>query len=401
MSRSTDTHGGSRRRRLWELDTHAHCPVIGVCLPIAAIRRLVGKACGGQAIADDYELHCGVIAECRLRTPLAEHVQKALDTRYALALQRATRLKTDAELAAWWHEQATGCELPGAFWAVLTHSRCTPALEHRVLGEVHMLQHQVGVATRAERGRLDTLVDENGVLARLLAEAQARAAQQAAQHARDHDELQRVVVRLRAEALLRTTESQGLREELRKLQAVAPSLPARLALVAQNRELLARVQDLQHRSTQLEDRLLRLHDPARRHAQASVAPVASDQGRAAVAEPSPPVQAERAVLCVGGRTASVPAYRRLIEGTGNRFLHHDGGEEDSAARLDATLAAADLVICQTGCISHDAYWRVKDHCRRTGKRCVFVGTPSRHALAQALASIDGRRSDAPPQDTIG
>jgi hypothetical protein len=80
----------------------------------------------------------------------------------------------------------------------------------------------------------------------------------------------------------------------------------------------------------------------------------------------------------------VPVYRQLIERTGGRFLHHDGGEEDSAAKLDSTLAAADLVICQTGCISHDAYWRVKDHCKRTGKRCLFVDTPSRAGLERAL-----------------
>lgn len=82
--------------------------------------------------------------------------------------------------------------------------------------------------------------------------------------------------------------------------------------------------------------------------------------------------AQRAVLCVGGRTASVPVYRRLIESQGARFLHHDGGDEHSAGQLESTLAAADLVICQAGCVSHNAYWRVKDHCRRTGKRCVFV-----------------------------
>jgi hypothetical protein len=52
-----------------------------------------------------------------------------------------------------------------------------------------------------------------------------------------------------------------------------------------------------------------------------------------------------------------------------------------------TLAAADLVICQTGCISHDAYWRVKDHCKRTGKRCVFVENPSRSGLQRALLSL--------------
>ncbi|MFY9511724.1 MAG: DUF2325 domain-containing protein, partial [Rubrivivax sp.] len=96
---------------------------------------------------------------------------------------------------------------------------------------------------------------------------------------------------------------------------------------------------------------------------------------------------DRAVLCVGGRPASVPVYRQLIEGTGGRFLHHDGGSEDNPARLDATLAAADLVICQTGCISHDAYWRVKDHCKRTGKRCVFVDSPSGAGLKRALLSL--------------
>ena len=43
--------------------------------------------------------------------------------------------------------------------------------------------------------------------------------------------------------------------------------------------------------------------------------------------------------------------------------------------LDASLAAADLVICQTGCLSHGQYWRVQDHCKRTGKTCVLVEQP--------------------------
>jgi hypothetical protein len=48
--------------------------------------------------------------------------------------------------------------------------------------------------------------------------------------------------------------------------------------------------------------------------------------------------------------------------------------EDRLA-MEASLAAADLVICQVGCVSHDAYWRVQDHCRRTGKQCVLVDQP--------------------------
>jgi hypothetical protein len=66
---------------------------------------------------------------------------------------------------------------------------------------------------------------------------------------------------------------------------------------------------------------------------------------------------------------------------------HDGGEEHSASQLESTLAAADLVICQAGCVSHNAYWRVKDPCKRNGKRCVFVETPRSAALARALADV--------------
>ena len=68
-------------------------------------------------------------------------------------------------------------------------------------------------------------------------------------------------------------------------------------------------------------------------------------------------------------------------------------EEENAQRLEATLAAADLVICQTGCISHGAYWRVKAHCKRLGKPCLFVESPSKSALARALQDAGVAESD--------
>ena len=39
---------------------------------------------------------------------------------------------------------------------------------------------------------------------------------------------------------------------------------------------------------------------------------------------------------------------------------------------EASLQADDMVIFQTGCLSHSEYWRVQDHCKRTGKTCVLV-----------------------------
>ncbi|MBT9486100.1 MAG: DUF2325 domain-containing protein [Rubrivivax sp.] len=383
---------GSRRRRLWELEAHAHCSVVGVCLPIQALRRLVNKLVGGPAVADDYALHCGVIAECRVRTPVAEAVQKELDRRCALALQQARVLKTTDALAAWWQAGAAGSapgrDLPGSFWATLTHPRCTAELQQQVLGEVHMLQHQVGMATRVELGRFEALIDENAVLGRELAEAQQRATRQATEAARRCDALAQQNLRSRAELITRTTELAGLSERLVALEAAVPELASRYALGQDNRQLSERVHALQRsllQARQEADRQQRRAEEAEARA-ARVATLPANPE--ADAEPDAPLPQlmDRAVLCVGGRAASVPVYRQLIERTGGRFLHHDGGEEDNSARLETTLAAADLVICQTGCISHDAYWRVKDHCKRTGKRCLFVETPSQSALTRALAN---------------
>ena len=81
---------------------------------------------------------------------------------------------------------------------------------------------------------------------------------------------------------------------------------------------------------------------------------------------------EKSVLCVGQDEPATIVAQHAIEKAGGHFLYHGGrGREDEAA-LEASLTAAEMVICQTGCVSRDAYWRVQDHCKRTGKKCVLV-----------------------------
>ena len=61
--------------------------------------------------------------------------------------------------------------------------------------------------------------------------------------------------------------------------------------------------------------------------------------------------------------------------------------------LEASLVAADLVICQTGCLSHGAYWRVQDHCRRTGKQCVLVAQPDAAKVVRVHRSASVTSAD--------
>lgn len=378
---------GSRRRRLWELDGHAYCPVIGVCLPLPQLRRLAEKTLGKLGQYSDYEVHCTVVTECRRRSPLSEALHRELEHRYALVLRAAQQLKSTDALSAWWQDCRAGADWAGALWAALTHPRCGSELEQRILGEVHMLQHQVGMATRADLNRLEALLDENAILARELASVQTRCQQQASHHNGRLEQQQAETLRLRAELVHAQTRLHQQGEELAQHQASAPGLAARLELTRQNRLLEEELQTAK-----------RLLQQTRREAQQQRERAEALQARLDTTRHDPvPCQAmpagapdldKRSVLCVGGRTASVPIYRQMIEHTGARFLHHDGGTEDNSNLLDATLAAADLVICQSGCISHNAYWRVKDHCKRTGKQCVFIETPSRSALERALSGLD-------------
>lgn len=401
---------GSRRRRLWELPSQALCPVIGVCLPMPLLRRRMGRLPGIKPRANDYELHCLAIDACGQRSDVAELLQRELDQRFIRTLRLAAACKTTLALAAWWAAAAQGQPLregeppldtAACFWATLTHARCEHSLQEQVLRDIHMLQHQVGAANRADLGRLEALADENAVLAAELARVQQRSQRVLQERAAAQERQAAELVQLRAQLLGRDTLLASLREDMQALAAAAPGLRHRQEQAEQIRHQLRRIQDLERALLRARQDAARA-EQRQRESQAELQRLQTatqlEAEMVSTLQPpgAPPNFGERAVLCVGGRPSVVPIYRQLIEGTGGRFLHHDGGEEDAVAKLDASLAAADLVICQTGCISHDAYWRVKDHCKRHGKRCVFVDKPSGSSLARALDQLTEPAVQPPP-----
>lgn len=367
---------GSRRRRLWELGTHAHCPVVGVCLPLDTVRKLAQRQLRLQGDEDDYTLHCALVTAAARRAPLAETLQRELEQRHRLAVQQAARCKTGDALQLWWRAQAAAGQMAGPLWATLTHAACSEALEMQVLAQVHMLQHQVGAAQRVDWQRHQELRVEHQALMRAYADAQQRSTRWLQERQRERDAWERERLQAEAARVQAQTRLALAEQQLQHWQAATPDLPSRLALQQRVAEQTERAQTLQRELNRLQAAL----------AAAAAAPLPTEP----VAPPAPvlatPMSLQRrTVLCVGGRAAVLPQYRQAVEHQGGQFLHHDGGLEQRLQQLDPQLAAADLVICQTGCISHDAYWRVKDHCKRHGKPCRFVESPSRAAFERALA----------------
>lgn len=402
----------ARRRRIWDLPHTCHCPLVGVGLPLGVLRKIVTKAVGGKVLADDYEVHVGAVSECGHRNKLSEAVQKELERRYAVVIQRFRNARDPAALEALWVAAVASGDVPGPFWAGLSHPHCTLELQERMCRDLHMIQHQAGAATRADISRLQELEQANAAQERELARLQQRStAWQAERHAEQEQHASALML-LRAQLVGRDSVIASQRQQLEELHATIPGLATRERLARQLADTEQRVHELrtetiaarharlealEARAT-LERQLAEARSAlAAAEARAATQPSLATQAAAIAATGGPAVLAgttvqritlhgvlaER-VLCVGGRAGSVAGYRAVIEETGAEFLHHDGGLEDNVARLESSMAAADLVICQTACISHSAYWRVKDFCKRHQKRCIFVDNPSVTTLQRAL-----------------
>lgn len=380
----------SRRRRLWELNHNALCPVIGSCFDLSELRKWTVRLLGLPSAVSDFEIHVSAVRACEKRTALAKRLQVALERRFVLEVQRFRDAKSADDVRSLWRDAVARGEIAGALWAAFTHPATDDELSQALYAEIHMLQHQVGAAQRADIRRLHAAQHENGILAGKLAELQER--QQAMRAERDRE-----LHELRGELA-------ATRSKTAAFEAAAAASPAELCAL---RELVkvgcanfvsaerVRVQRLEGeradalaRVAQLEAELRELRLDMRRAeleleralANRSALPAAVDDAEVAALE-------GRAVACVGGRSGLTDRYRQLVECQGGRWLHHDGGEEDSLARLEPVISAADAVICQAGCISHSAYWRVKEFCRRTGKPCVYVKTPSITAFLRGLDAI--------------
>ncbi|MDN4035537.1 DUF2325 domain-containing protein [Massilia sp. YIM B02443] len=371
-----DTRQSSRRRRVWELSHACHCPLIGVGLPLNGLRKLVEKVTGGRVLHDDYDIHVGTVSECALRTPVAEAVQKELERRYVQHIQRFRAARTAEQVEALWTAAVTAGDVAGAFWAGLTHPRCTVSLEEKMCRDIHMVQHQAGACARADINKFNAVVRDNARLERETTRLQERCNALTQEKQLESERQDALLMSARTALIAKDAEVAQLRAELARLQAAVPELDTRERLAERVAQMELREQSLR---AQLAELKTARPAPAPAPAAAAVIEIVPEP-----VSPAPVRLENRAVLCVGGRSSSIPVYRTMIERVGAQFAHHDGGLEDSSSQLDASLAAADLVICQTGCISHSAYWRVKDHCKRHGKRCVFVDNPSMSSLVRGL-----------------
>lgn len=364
----SDSPAGSRRRKLWALPADFHWPLIGACFTSDELRRLVGKALSCATMSSDFVLHIMVAEACGSRSSLAELIQKQLDQRHAAQIRAfADARDHDALKSLWVAALREGTQIPGALWASWTHPACDALLEQAIHGDIHMVQLRLAHGEHQRAIALDKLQAEHRQLTRALEAARADAQRQRAARTHESRALQGEIEALRGALAGRDAEIVRLTQQLHSRQNNNVSQSDRHTIAWRAELAESRFADLQASHADLETELDRLRLALER------APARAIEMQQPA--PTPASLAGKCVLCVGGRSGAIDSYRQVVEERGGRFLHHDGGQEESPHRINAVLTAADLVICQAGCISHNAYWRVKAQCKRSGKPCLFVKNP--------------------------
>ena len=370
-----------RRTSIWDMHASVHCSIIGTCLSSAELRRLMIKlGVHGADTADDHDLHKQGVTLAGRPQGGGKLIQKALDRRHEAAIKQAAKAKDEAALRGLWDDAVKRGDIPGAYWAVLSHPAATDALMRRVFGDVHMLSHMVGAANRADIRRLRQLEEENAALSAKLDAQQCQ---------------------LRDGFTARDEKIRLLNEALSRALAQAPAAAANEgdgdALIDIDRRLSREVAHRERLETRLETataaqsqaerarvEAARECESLRRELALAEAQIAGWLGEETSAAPD---LAGAQVLYVGGRAHQVPQLKALVERAGGTFLHHDGGIEHSMALLPGLISRADCTTFPIDCISHDAMGMVKRQCRLAAKPFVPLRTSSLACLLGGLAAV--------------
>jgi hypothetical protein len=378
-----------RRTKIWEFGTNLHCSVIGTCLSTAELRHVLIKlGLKEAATATEHEVHASGVLIAGKRQGGAKLLHKALDRRHRVAISQFERAKSAGEVRALWQEAVQRGEIPGAYWAALTHPETNDALVREIFSEVHMLSHLVGAANRADIRRLRQLEAEKTELD--------------AKVARQQQQLRDAVV----------SRDATIRELRRMLEERIPGDGERAAECLPNPDgevWMTLAADLKRRLVTAESRRDRAEQQLEecRSALAAnrAACVEAEQRERELRQELEAIEASLAVadevdittgetirrlnvtlLYVGGRQAQIGHLRTLAERSGAVFLHHDGGVEERGGLLPGLVSRADAVMFPVDCISYAAMSLVKRLCRQTDKPFV----PLRSAgLAPFCAALNG------------
>jgi len=371
-----------QRRKLWDFSTNLHCSIIGTCMTVGELRKIVRKAFDGPSDhLSDHDLHQKGVQLASVHAGPAKLLQKALDARHAAAIRQFEPADSAADVLRLWEEAKKAGDIAGGYWAALTHPQSAGETIRTVFADVHMLSHLVGAANRADIRQLTKLEKENIALAEKVERQEAHLRTMLVERDREIMRLQKLLSAQlavsHAPSEADDDDTETLHRLVSRLQTQLSREEARCAKLEAERQQWRREQGasrsemerLQVRADQLGEEVEALEAYTGAQSQSATSDDPSFSGT---------------ILYIGGQPSSLPSLRDAVTSKGGAFLHHDGGQADAMSLLAGLVSRADIAVFPVDCVSHNAANAVKRLCKQSEKPFVALPRSGVGSLLRAL-----------------
>jgi len=421
METITIPAGTLPKRKIWDIESSFKCALIGTCLNRIELRKLSqDKIFQTPPRLDDYQLHAHFIRISDHYDAAGRALHKYLEKKYRSEVKKYSKSEDEDEISALWDLDLAEGRIDSAWWSVLTHPYVSTDLLGRCYGQLHMLGHDCTCNLFRNRKMIDSLRAKTEMLTEVIGSERQHFRKERKQFMEENRKLKRdleVSMRQNRELQLQKDEMPHLQDQIEKLKTEnrsAHDLDLMNDLRQENNSLWGRIDSLTEKLDSLRKEFTHVNRQMQQLqlAREKMQQREEEQSREIAAmeailfshigEKQSPCTfcsdkntancpglnlCGKTVLYVGGLHKMVPHYRQLVEQSGGRFLHHDGGREASRSLLPKLMNTADAVLCPIDCVSHDACNCVKKMCKRYQKPFVPMRSSGLSSLARGLGQI--------------
>jgi len=386
------------RKKLWELDHHFYCSVIGTCLTLRELRNIARK-CKQDVIntASDYELHHWFVMASTESSAISKILNKKLEHKFARDIRLTNQLHTEVELMSYWNKAKSDGNVAGPYWTLITRPDTSEQVLDQIYGDIHMLSHLAGATCRVEQQTFKNTQSQNIELQQALGRLRIKTMTLQVEKETVSKKLE-AEKKLHYQAQKKLTEVQTLlkeftqKPEITALHKLTESLSDQLSHANRENNLAQQDATVNRKTIQQQERQIqRLNSRLEKQMtnwwqQAAVqtektCPLSGENNEAGC--PHPDLYG-RKILYVGGHITSCPHLKSATEIVNGCFLYHDGGLEENPHKLTAALQQADVVFFPVNCVSHEASNRVKDFCNHAKKPLIQLKSSGISSFKESL-----------------
>jgi hypothetical protein len=358
LSDKREQNNDSGIKPIWEIDRPFKSPVIGTCLSVQELKKILKKAGTCIKHLNAYQVHRTVMENMGSENKVSRKVDASLKHKFRKELSEFGSLE-ESEFEVAWKLHFEKGNMSALLWIAANRSDLSEQFLEQVFGDIHMLSHQNVNDACAHKQQLARQQEANKQLAEKIEKARSLARR----FKKERDNLEsdlnelhgayETLKRGKAQIRERLSDSQenrlvcDLRVENSKLQVMVKEYEKEILNYSH------KIQFLEDQNAKLMSDLERqqgLNGELKEEAKKMVHQVSS-LNQCDEQCPAFDLCAKR-ILIVGGITKLEAYYRQLIEERGGIFEYHDGYMNGGKRGLEGRVKRSDIILCPVNCNSH-------------------------------------------------